>query len=277
MGVFDEREIKQADNFVLMLNDGLLNSRFLVLVLSPKATLSQWVEQEWTSFMAKHGPIGRVITVMLEPVELPPLLSTIQTIDATHLDVVRVTEALIAAIGRKGEMKVDDTRALYIGQELTFVIAQTEQLLRVTDPFGKTRQVAKPWLKSNQFRIAYLGFNQLTKISVESDDQRAELHDHARTLGKLLFEVLFSSNDILQLLQQACIPGRPRPLIMIRSDDDVLLSLPWELIYHDDAFLVRDVRVDMVRSTVGEVDLGTLLREPDSYFRLNETKKVLWF
>ena len=39
--------------------------------------------------------------------------------------------------------------------------------------------------------------------------------------------------------------GRPRPLVSLRSLDDVLLSLPWELLHHDGRFLVRDGVVDL--------------------------------
>ena len=66
LGVFlDEIEIKAADNFVLTLNNALRDSRFLVLVLTPHATGSKWVEQEWTSSMAEHGPVARIVTVLL--------------------------------------------------------------------------------------------------------------------------------------------------------------------------------------------------------------------
>ena len=54
----DERDIRPVENFVLSISDALGDSRFLVLVVTPKLVLSQWVEQEWTAHMATHGPIG---------------------------------------------------------------------------------------------------------------------------------------------------------------------------------------------------------------------------
>ena len=58
---FDENELEPADNFVLALGDGLHQSRFLVVVLSPRSVERLWVIKEWTTFMAVHGPHGRVI------------------------------------------------------------------------------------------------------------------------------------------------------------------------------------------------------------------------
>jgi len=62
----DEREPRQGDNWVLSLDRGVQNSRFLVLVFSRQADGRPWVEHEWTSFLARHGPVGRLIVVNLD-------------------------------------------------------------------------------------------------------------------------------------------------------------------------------------------------------------------
>ena len=62
----DEREPQPGDNWVLSLDRGVQNSRFLVLVFSRQAASRPWVEHEWTSFLAKHGPVGRLIVVNLD-------------------------------------------------------------------------------------------------------------------------------------------------------------------------------------------------------------------
>ena len=59
----DESDIHAPENYVLTLNDALQTSRFFVLVATPRSAASGWVEQEWTSFMAEHGPVGRIIVV----------------------------------------------------------------------------------------------------------------------------------------------------------------------------------------------------------------------
>ena len=61
---------------------------------------------------------------------------------------------------------------------------------------------------------------------------------------------------------------RPRPVVQIRSDDDMLLSLPWELLHLDERFLVRDGLIDLVRTTLADAAGRTLLREPKTPFKL---------
>ena len=81
----DAREIEPGDSFPHVLSDGLAGSRFLVLILSPHSS-RPWVNQEWESYIAHHGPLGRLIPVLLEPTEIPPLLAAVQCIDATDRD-----------------------------------------------------------------------------------------------------------------------------------------------------------------------------------------------
>jgi hypothetical protein len=264
----DEQDIRAPENYVLTLNDALRTSRFLVLVASPRAAISHWVEQEWTAFLAEHGPVGRIVVVLLEAVELPALLKPVQQVDATHRDVERVATELILIAGRAGELKDGDVRALFLGQDLVFVLQQAANQLQVTDPTGQTRTVTPPWRVDNRLTVALLGFSQLTRQAVETDAERAELVGHAWTLGKLLYELLFSSDESRRLLELALLPGQARPLVTIRSDDDVLLSLPWELLHDGQSFLVREARLDMVRSTLGQVGAGGVLREPEGYFKL---------
>src|SRR5947209_4110537 len=141
----DVQELQPADNFVLKLSDGLLNSRFLVLVLTPGAVNRPWVEQEWTSFMAQHGPAGRVIPLMLEPVEMPAILKSVQCLSATHKDAARVARELARLVGRPGDLAEADARSRFLGQGLAFVLEPAGDNLRVTDPAGHTREVTPPW------------------------------------------------------------------------------------------------------------------------------------
>jgi len=56
--------------------------------------------------------------------------------------------------------------------------------------------------------------------------------------------------------------------VQIRSDEDLLLSLPWELLHHGDEFLVRDGRIALVRTTPTDVGAEMLLRKPTASFKL---------
>ncbi len=262
----DVRAIEPAANFPLVLSDALAASRFLVLVLSPHSA-RDWVSLEWPSFLAHHGPRGRLLPVMLEPAEVPALLAALHRIDATDRDAARVAREIARIVGRPGGLKEGDVRRLVFGQDLAFVLGREGEDLRITDPAGITRTATPPWKVDNRFGIALHFYSRLTRQPVSTDAERADLVSRATTLGSLLFDLLFDA-DGLERLHKAMVPGRPRPLITLRSDDDLLLSLPWELIWHDGSFLLRDARVDLARSTPGEIGPEALLREPDDYLKL---------
>ncbi|MFY9824093.1 MAG: tetratricopeptide repeat protein [Thermoanaerobaculia bacterium] len=262
----DARAIEPAANFPLVLSDAIAASRFLVLVLSPQAA-RPWVNLEWPSFLAHHGPQDRLIPVMLEPAEVPPLLAALHRIDATDRDAARVAREIARIAGRPGELKEGDVRRLVIGQDLTFVLGWEGEDFRITDPLGNIRTVPPPWKVDNRFGIALHFYSRLSREPVSTDAERADLVSRATTLGSLLFDLLFDAEG-LERLRKAMVPGRPRPLITLRSGDDLLLSLPWELLYHDGSFLLRDARVDLARSTPGEVGPEALLREPADYLKL---------
>lgn len=154
-----------------------------------------------------------------------------------------------------------------LGQDLVFNISRDREELRLTDPLGRSRPVTPPWRVDNEFWKAQHFFDRLTREPVTTDAGRADLVARATTLGSLLFDFLFDEEG-RDRLDKAMVPGRPGPLITIRSDDDLLLSLPWELLWHDGSFLLRDARVDLARSTPGEVGPEALLREPDRHLKL---------
>src|SRR5262245_31153630 len=54
----DESELQTGENWTLRLSTELRQSRALALVISTKALERPWVEHEWTSFLAEHGPIS---------------------------------------------------------------------------------------------------------------------------------------------------------------------------------------------------------------------------
>lgn len=90
----DEKDIQPGKNFVLALGEALQRSRFLVLILSRESASRPWVQQEWTAFTALHGPTDRILPVLLEPAEIPALLSPIQVIHAVDRNAARVAKAI---------------------------------------------------------------------------------------------------------------------------------------------------------------------------------------
>jgi hypothetical protein len=137
--------------------------------------------------------------------------------------------------------------------------------------------VDAPWRTSSAWTAARLGFNDLARRWLTEDSDRRLLVRDATTLGGALFDVLFGEAG-LPLLAEALTAGRPRPLLVIRSDDDALLALPWELLHYTgtlpgrsvplSSFLVGDGHLDVARTTLGEVAEGALLRPPQGPFKL---------
>ena len=152
------------------------------------------------------------------------------------------------------------------GRALRFTLSRDEEQLTVVLPNGESRQTPLPWKPDNRFRVAHLEFSKLHREPAEGR-AHADLFRHARTLGTLLFEALFDEADTATL-EKLIGPDRPRPVIQIRSDDPLLRSLPWELLHHDEKFLVRDGKIDLVRTTPTEVDGATLLKKPTAPFKL---------
>ncbi len=265
----DERDLKPGDNWVLGLSEAMLHSRSMALVLSAETLHRKWVEPEWTSFLAAHGPTsGRLVPILISDVTLPPYLNAIQAINARDLDTARVATELVALVGRRGALPEGDVRTLYFGQHLVFVLEPEGDAVTINDSTGRQpRTHPAPWRVEARFTVARIEFARLTRESLNDDRSRAELHGAAATLGGLLFDLLFDARA-LELLRAATIPGQPRPLVTIRSNDDLVLSLPWELLHHDGRFLVRDGDLDLVRSIPCPVGPGAFLPPPAGRFAL---------
>ena len=80
-----------------------------------------------------------------------------------------------------------------------------------------------------------------------------------------LFDLLFSDDALRSTFARATAPGA-RAIVTVQSDEDVLLSLPWELLLHESRFLVRDGVPDVVRSATGPVQFETQLTPPSEPF-----------
>ncbi len=77
---YDEASIEGGDNFVLRLQDGVGRCDRFVAVLSPDFVASDWAQREWTAAVARGV---KIIPLMLRECGVPPLLQTLQMIDAS--------------------------------------------------------------------------------------------------------------------------------------------------------------------------------------------------
>ncbi|MEM8950969.1 MAG: tetratricopeptide repeat protein [Pseudomonadota bacterium] len=261
----DQDEIRAGDNWVVKLSDGLEKSRYMVLVLSDHTADRAWVIQEWTSFMGGHGPLGRLLPVTLDSVQLPFILKATQAIAGVDRDAERVAAEIFKAVGDPKTLATNDPKRMLFGRNLVFTVSRDGDELVLITPDGEERRSKLPWeTEGSGFGLAFMEFNKLHREALAEGPGRADLFRHARTLGDALFSMLFDEKDVKALIGG----GRRRPVIQIRSGDALLRSLPWELLQLDGRFLLREGDVDLLRSTTNEVDGGTLLKAPSAPFKL---------
>ena len=140
--------------------------------------------------------------------------------------------------------------------------------MTISDSTGRPpRTLPAPWRGEARFTVARIEFARLTREALGDDRcprRAAWPRRHAR---RVAVRPAVRCQGI-ELLRAATIPGQPRPLVTIRSDDDLVLSLPWELLHHDGRFLVRDGDLDLVRSIPRAVGPGAFLQPPAGRFSL---------
>lgn len=90
----DEADIDPGDSFVARIEDGLVHSDFMMLVLSPDSVRSPWVQTELRIAIAREcqGKSPKVIPILWRDCEIPPILS-----DRYYVD-VRTEEKYHAAL-----------------------------------------------------------------------------------------------------------------------------------------------------------------------------------
>ena len=155
-------------------------------------------------------------------------------------------------------------------RELVFELSHSSKSSKqvcITDPEGKTRRKDAPWRMHSRFNEAMAGFRRLISRPIIDQDEEKRLEKHAKFIGQELFSVLFSRQDIKLFEKSLTVMASPI-VIVIKSDDDFILSLPWELLHNKGRFLVQAGTVDVVRSVRKLVKEEILLSEPTQAFKL---------
>src|SRR6266851_4469201 len=84
---YDEWRIEHGDLLVHKLDQGILTSRNGILVVSPASLSRPYVQAEYAAMMRRAlAGKQRLIPVLLEDAELPPLLSTLVPVDFRNAD-----------------------------------------------------------------------------------------------------------------------------------------------------------------------------------------------
>jgi formylglycine-generating enzyme required for sulfatase activity len=92
-----------SDDFVKKINEGLADRQWLVLVMTPAAVTSPWVQREVNVALNEHtaGRMLGVLPLMMQPCQeqnLPMLWRTLYRYDATH-DYTSARDGLLQALG----------------------------------------------------------------------------------------------------------------------------------------------------------------------------------
>jgi len=154
------------------------------------------------------------------------------------------------------------------GKSLYFKISSLDrQQWQITHGDGTKRSVDVPWKVDTGFDSSLVVFEKMARNPVLNEKSRSALYGHAVKVGEGLGKALLREEDCRQIRDSIGQGGSP-PLMTIESGDDLILSLPWELLRMDGEFAVRESRVDIVRTVPSIAATPMTLSPPDRYLKL---------
>jgi len=76
----DENNIKVGDSIVGKISDGLKESQFMAVFLSPESVKSLWMTREWQSFLSRQltGSTITILPVLVNSCEIPAILADLK-------------------------------------------------------------------------------------------------------------------------------------------------------------------------------------------------------
>jgi hypothetical protein len=98
---FDETSLNLGDNWVREIGRGLDTADFIVFFISPNSVSSSWAlkEIQFAMYRKVSGSRGaRILPILLEHAEVPPLLRDIQWLDMTDGDIEKAVKQLVKTI-----------------------------------------------------------------------------------------------------------------------------------------------------------------------------------
>ena len=151
---------------------------------------------------------------------------------------------------------------------VTISVASKEDLQWRVAIDGRERVVDMPWKEDRDFVFVLRDYWKLTRERIVEDKDRSLLHTCAVKIGETLGGTLLDDPARKTIAESVGADGQP-PLLTLESDDDLILSLPWELIRSGREFLLREARIDLARTvSVSENNKRHTLRRPDRPMKL---------
>jgi TIR domain len=75
----DTKKIEWGDSFLQRMNEGLAGASYVILLISPAAATSRWVEREWMAALADRGTV--LLPAIVADTQVPPLLRDLVYVD----------------------------------------------------------------------------------------------------------------------------------------------------------------------------------------------------
>ena len=283
----DVWEIKAGDALVERLDDAIVRTMTGVFVASKAAQQSLWVNAEYQAMM-KRQVEGKqsVIAVVIEDVELPPLLDRLTYISFRDLGAdtdgyeAKLNELKRAIEGRAPKDRPEPGSALNVplGEgvttrgsiDRTLEISATSASLHADD--GVLAEVAWSWTAADDGALRSVerirrrpgGFESIVRKNDDGNRVEAsQLHGELLTFGKRLGAHV-AAGDVGTAIVAAVSDARSRGATLrlgLKITDDALRTVPWETLVVPDMTdpLVLDQSVDVYRqptdgaSVVGDI------------------------
>jgi tetratricopeptide (TPR) repeat protein len=199
------------------------------------------VESEWNSIPAD----GKTL---LEEANIKPVL--LDSFNQIPLLISHLVDVIVPK----------DTHNIHF--KLSFASDKRDKL-KIKPNIGKERTVDSPWMTDNNFIASLMDFNRMADRHA-ADDEREWLNSSAVRIGEALGTALLTDDD-RQWINNAT---GSTPIVTIESDDDLILSLPWELIRMENDFAVKEGRFDLVRTAPAKAQNPITLTPPDRLMKL---------
>jgi TIR domain len=92
-------DFRPGEDFVLRMSQAIAQARRVLAVLSPRYLRSTYATDEWTAALVRtEGKADRLLPVVIEPCELPPLIAGRITIDLFGLDEPAAATELLTGV-----------------------------------------------------------------------------------------------------------------------------------------------------------------------------------